>query len=445
VKLSIAAQIYLWSVVASGVAVTAGWLQEWRGGFPADPTGVALMLLLGTLAVASQHFPLALSPRYKVNLAVTAYFAGLLLFGMPAALALVGVSQLVGGLSLAARRHPVPGRRMRTLRSVAFNAAQALVSAGAAGAVYYGFTPHAAPAALNQLSDLWTVPLAAATFYVVNSFAVAVMVGLQLREHPLDVWLLGRRRDALQFAGLFFVGLLTARTAYHDPWIPLLMALPSIIIYLSLKRTVQLIVQTTSAVEAMADVVDRRDHYTFEHSKRVAEYAVQIAQAVGLPGEEIETIRLAARVHDLGKIGVPDHVLRKAGPLDPEEWHLMQQHPAIGWEILSNFPEYGRGRELVLHHHERLDGKGYPDGVAGHRIHLGAQVIAVADAFDAMTSQRPYRSAMSREQALAEIHRCRGTQWDELVVDALDQVFGTPQTQRRRLPIRTPLRIPAAA
>jgi putative nucleotidyltransferase with HDIG domain len=173
----------------------------------------------------------------------------------------------------------------------------------------------------------------------------------------------------------------------------------------------------------MADVVDRRDPYTFQHSQSVADHAVRTARRLQLPDKEVELIRLAARVHDLGKIAVPDEVLHKQGRLTDAEFELMKKHPATGAEILAKFPEYKRGRELVLAHHERMDGLGYPRGLAGAAIALGARIIAVADSWDAMTSDRPYRKALAAEVALGELLRGRGTQWDPEVVDAFAETL----------------------
>jgi putative nucleotidyltransferase with HDIG domain len=196
------------------------------------------------------------------------------------------------------------------------------------------------------------------------------------------------------------------------------MMVPVAGLQLALNRSVQLREQTVSAVESMADVVDHRDPYTFQHSQSVAAHAVATAKKLGLPDREVELIRLAARVHDLGKIAVPDEVLHKQGRLTDAEFALMKKHPETGAEILAKFPQYKRGRELVLAHHERMDGRGYPRGLSGSAIPLGARIIAVADAWDAMTSDRPYRTALDPDVALGELLRGRGTQWDTEVVDA---------------------------
>jgi HD-GYP domain-containing protein (c-di-GMP phosphodiesterase class II) len=134
-------------------------------------------------------------------------------------------------------------------------------------------------------------------------------------------------------------------------------------------------------------------------------------------------------VHDLGKIALPDAVLGKQGKLTDDEFALMREHPLHGWEILSKFPQYRKGREIVLSHHERFDGRGYPRGLRGSQIPLGAQIVAVADALDAMTSDRPYRPAMPLHQAMTELRLWRGTQWSAAVVDAVDRLLNVEQRE----------------
>ena len=421
------ARVYLASVVLAAGGCLAYWLHAWRGPVPAAP---GLMALLVGLAVAAQHFPLLLAPRCKVDVADAVYFACLLLFGAPLAILLVGASQLLGQGTLALRRSPTTGKRLRSPRSVLFNTAQFMLATGLAGLAYYAVLPHQAPAPLGRTENLWAVPAAAAAMYLANSGAVAAMAGLQLGRTPLAVWRAGRRSSAAHGAALLLLGLVTALTAVHHPWAPLALALPTALVSLSLKRTVQLTEQTIAAVEALADAVDLRDPYTGDHSRRVAACAERLARRLGLPGEEVDTIRLAARVHDLGKLGIPDAVLLKPGRLTPEERALMERHSELGYQILARFPEYRRGRELVRAHHERVDGRGYPQGLRGDALPLGAQIIAVADALDALTSDRPYRRGLPLEEALAELRRGKGTQWRADVVEALEGLLAQPDGQR---------------
>ena len=159
------------------------------------------------------------------------------------------------------------------------------------------------------------------------------------------------------------------------------------------------------------------------HVQSVAEAASAVGAALGLGGEELEELRLAARLHDVGKLAIPDTVLHKPGPLDVEEWAFIKEHTVIGERILAASPPWKRVAAIVRATHERWDGAGYPDGLAGAAIPLAARIIAVCDAFSAMTSRRPYRVEVSREKGLAELQGCAGTQFDPEVVAALLRVL----------------------
>ncbi|MFN8539169.1 MAG: HD domain-containing protein [Thermomicrobiales bacterium] len=173
-----------------------------------------------------------------------------------------------------------------------------------------------------------------------------------------------------------------------------------------------------SGVRTLAATVDAKDSYTHGHSERVAAYSRAIAVALGLPQIEIETIELAGLLHDLGKIGVPDAVLQKPGKLDPDERALIEQHAELGARILADNPALLPLVPLVRHHHERFDGKGYPSGIGGDAIPLGAAIISIADTYDTMTTDRPYRRAPGHERARDEIVRCGGGQFRPDVVEA---------------------------
>jgi putative nucleotidyltransferase with HDIG domain len=207
-----------------------------------------------------------------------------------------------------------------------------------------------------------------------------------------------------------------------------------------------------SYVEAVGGVVtaaDARDHETTGHSFRVALYAVALAKAMGLHGEQLKAIEWGALLHDVGKMVVPDEILRKMGPLTDEEWHIMKQHPTWGFDMLAEVSFLQQASlEIIYSHHERWDGKGYPDGLKGTEIPFGARVIAVADSFDgeaiplaarifavvdtydAITSDRPYRRARSHSVALAELQRVSGQQLDPAMVDHFAKV---PEVDLRRL------------
>jgi diguanylate cyclase (GGDEF)-like protein len=177
------------------------------------------------------------------------------------------------------------------------------------------------------------------------------------------------------------------------------------------------------AAASLAKAVDARDVYTGSHSERVSDLAARIAVRLELPEEHVELTRLAASLHDLGKLAIPEEILRKPGPLTDAERLVLERHPQIGYRMLESLGVDPLA-EWVLHHHERWDGDGYPDGLFGEEIPIGARIIFVADAYDAMTSDRVYRQRLSEDEALAELERCAGTQFDPRIVAAMAEELG---------------------
>lgn len=173
-----------------------------------------------------------------------------------------------------------------------------------------------------------------------------------------------------------------------------------------------------STIESLVGTLEAKDSYTYGHSSEVAATTFDICRELELPEADSFYINLAAILHDIGKVGVPDNILNKQGPLNDEEWLQIKQHPAIGAKIISGIPSLREVAEMVRFHHARWDGKGYPEPLKGPKIPLGARIIAVADSFQAMTSDRSYRRGMPEDLALAEIMRCSGTQFDPEVVAA---------------------------
>jgi putative nucleotidyltransferase with HDIG domain len=177
------------------------------------------------------------------------------------------------------------------------------------------------------------------------------------------------------------------------------------------------------AIESLNATVDAKDPYTAGHSARVQRIALAVAEELGVSAQRLDAVRFGGLFHDIGKIAVPDSILTKSAALDEEEYAVVQRHPADGAEIVSHFSRLHEAVPLIRHHHERWDGTGYPDRLAGEQIPLEAAVVGLADAWDAMTTDRPYRASMSVEEAAAEVHRCRGTQFAPDVVDAFFAAF----------------------
>jgi ribonuclease P protein subunit RPR2 len=171
-------------------------------------------------------------------------------------------------------------------------------------------------------------------------------------------------------------------------------------------------------IGALARAIEARDDYTGGHIERVRAHSVRMGEALGLDAETLRQLEFGAVLHDVGKIGVPDAVLGKQGKLDLDEWRQMRAHPEIGRRMLAGVEFLGAALDAVAHHHERWDGAGYPAGLAGEDIPLAGRIVAVADAFDAMTTDRPYRAGLAPDAALAEIERGRGTHFDPTVASA---------------------------
>jgi response regulator RpfG family c-di-GMP phosphodiesterase len=192
--------------------------------------------------------------------------------------------------------------------------------------------------------------------------------------------------------------------------------------------------RTGNLLHAMISALDMRDSETQWHSRRVGLYARRLAEEIGVSGRELDDIERGAVLHDIGKIGVRDAVLLKPGPLDESEWSEMRRHPALGYEILKGIAFLEPARLIPLHHQERWDGSGYPAGLKGEEIYLGARVFAVVDTYDAVTSDRPYRKATGYDIARQEIERGAGTQFDPRIVEAWLKVpAGVWSDIRRRL------------
>ena len=174
---------------------------------------------------------------------------------------------------------------------------------------------------------------------------------------------------------------------------------------------------TLEMVNALSVALDLKSEYTCNHSARVAELSVLLAKALHLPLEEQIRINLGAHLHDIGKVGIPDAILNKVGPLDDKEFALIKQHTLTGYKIIKKVRSFSEISDIILYHHERVDGLGYPEGLSGQEISLATKIVSIADSFDAMTSKRPYRQSLTTTEALKELKRCAGKQFEEGLVD----------------------------
>ncbi len=193
-------------------------------------------------------------------------------------------------------------------------------------------------------------------------------------------------------------------------------------------------------IDCLATALEARDLYTAGHSNRVGDLTFDLTKAMGIRGNALNEIHIAAHLHDIGKIGVPEAALNKRGKLLPHEWAQVQQHPEIGWRILGKSHNLRRIANIVLHHHESWNGKGYPRGLSQDQIPLGSRIIALADSIDAMTSDRPYRKAMTWEQCWLEVETNKGIQFDPVVVEAAAKLWTRWQTRYHKHGSQEPFR-----
>lgn len=183
-----------------------------------------------------------------------------------------------------------------------------------------------------------------------------------------------------------------------------------------------LAVSYRQTLEALSSALDAREAETGDHSRRVIRFSMALADRLDFPDSEREDLAMGGLLHDIGKIGVPDQILLKPGPLDEDEWTLMRRHPDIGFKILNGIPFLSGAKKVVLYHHENFDGSGYPEGLSGTKLPQSARIFSVADTLDAITHDRPYRKAQHVQAAFEEIQRCSGTQFDPEIARALFEI-----------------------
>ena len=420
-KLPWIAKAYLIVVIISGFSVAALYASGRGAGWAllkVDTVELTVAALL-SIAVAffSEMYPILIpstrmfddgGDEWTVSSAV--YIADLLLFG-PAFTILVSVAAVL--LSDLCLRKP--------FYKAAFNAGQYALTVGISGLFLLDVAgdPYLVTPLLGSLRGFAPMAGSLALYFLLNSSLVAVVVALVDGVAFPDVWAHLVRHSVAQYAAMLTIGLVAAILWSVTPFSLVLLVPPMLVVHLALKATAQLKSETAQALIAIAGMVDARDSYAYRHSQEVARYTVQIATKMGLPIEQVEAIKLAAQLHDIGKIGTPDEVLHKPGKLDPEERARMEEHPEAGGKVLKYFSLFRSGADLVLYHQEHYDGSGYPRGLAGEQIPLGARIIHVADAFQAMTSDRVYRKALGVDEAIARLQADAGRQFDPVVVKAL--------------------------
>lgn len=413
--LSRSARYYFSAVIAGGAAVTVASLADlYMQPVPNE------WLLLAALTTLTGSFTVripAVGARISVSDAFV--FAAVLLFGPSTATAIVALDALIMTLWSP-----------RSLLQSFFNLSATALSIWTAAQVFYwlaGISPGDAFVLTNLLGPLFML---ASLYFLINTGLLAVALGFERRIGAWVLW-----REHLSWFGLNYFGgvSVAALLVSYSPTVDLAaisIILPLLLIAyvthrLSLgrmqdaERHVEQVNELyMSTIEALAMAVDAKDQITHGHIRRVQVYAVELARRLGVADErKLKAIATAALLHDMGKLAIPEHVLNKPGKLTPAEFNTMKRHADIGADLLSpvNFPY--PVVPIVRHHHEHWDGTGYPTGISGTDIPLGARILSVVDCFDALTSDRPYRPRLSNEDAFALILERRSQMYDPLVVD----------------------------
>ena len=386
----------------------------------AEPRRVASMLAL-TLVLQLCSVPVY--GRGGVGVSAVGILATAFLLNTGTAIAVAAIAALLHW-----------ARRRSEFEKALFDAGNFVLAAGAAGATFHvlGGTPRLVAAAV-----------AGGVYAALNNGLVCLAMSLAEGVALRTVW-----RERFHWARYYFLLFgplaLVAETAYRLMGIKGLFAftVPPALMLLSfrhyLERTEAAVDEVRRAnvrlrrahrdtIAALSRSMEAKDLYTGGHTGRVAAVAVALAERLGYDGEALEAIEIGALLHDIGKIGIPEEILHKRGPLDDEEWAVMRTHPLVSDFILAELDLDPIVRQCARSSHERMDGHGYPDGLAGEEIPLPARIVFVADAFDAITSDRPYRHSRSTEAALAEIEAGAGTQFCPSVVGALHELWqGAP-------------------
>jgi len=372
--------------------------------FPVNRWGDLLLFLILIIIADSVQISL---PRGGASIYASSPIdlAGIVLFG-PAVMAVVEALATIVTEGILQRRPFI---------KVLFNVPLLVLTVGVSGLVYRAF------GTLGALdSPLFLIPLTATgmVYYLFNTWSVSFVIALADARNPLHVWKQNYMWNFFHILAFLPVGAVIALLyANSGVWtialfiIPLFLARYSFQLYLDMRET------HINTVAALTSAIDASDPFTHGHSFRVSRYALRIAREVGMSAKDLEMLEYAALLHDIGKIAVQNEILLKVGPLTEDEWKSLRSHPNIGADIVEQLKFLKEACEVIRCHHERPDGSGYPRGLKQDEIPLGPHILNVVDAFDAMTSDRPYRKALHIDRVLEELRTYRGTQFDARVVD----------------------------
>jgi len=400
-------------VLGAGLAVWQLWGLEFSRPF------LLAWAILAVLDLLCELYEIELIPGHAASAAIAVCVGGILIGGPKLGILVVLASSLLAELYLRRKFWRVDP--LRYIAVAGFNVSQLLISVAISGFVLQGLGGKPPP--YETIVDFLRAGLVFIVYITSNAAIVSGAVhfsrGVNYWTHLKEIL----QARYVQILSLGILAILIALIYALSPWYMILMLSPLFIVQISLREHMKLQRQAHLAFEKIAKIVSSRDPYTGIHSEEVAELAVKLAKVLNLPEKEIARIDTAARVHDLGKIAVPDAILLKPGPLTEEEWKVMKQHPVVSAEILSGLEIYKDCVDIIRHEHEHWDGSGYPDGLKGEEIPLGSRIIAVADVWHALISDRPYRKAYTKEEARKIMKEMAGKVLDPKLVEIFLQIL----------------------
>lgn len=400
---SLSFRLYYFIVVALGVFLALRFFPEAR-----VDSWAPLLWWLGFSILADLSPILLPGSRAYITVSSALDYAAIVVFGPVVAAMISTISTVITSLTTSRKTAP---------HKVLFNACLFIVTIMASGFIFRMAGGRPTP----NISQL-VLPMMACgiTYFLIDTFGVSIIVAL---SQKLNAWRIWQRTylwtTITHLVGFVPLGAIIVVIFMHIGipgvalfLVPLMLARYSFKLYTDMREI------HMETVKALTSAIDASDPFTRGHSERVTRYAVAIAREMRLPERRIQALEYAGFLHDMGKIGIQHDILLKPGALTDAEWKEMRQHPTVGARIVADLDFLTGARDVVLYHHERYDGKGYPEGLSGEAIPLEARIAKVADAFDAMMSDRPYRASLGLEKAVDELVKGKGSEFDPQVVDA---------------------------
>lgn len=377
------------------------------------------IIIFGVIAAICESLPIYINKDITVSVAFSVDLMAILVYG-PFAASLVSFIGLL--LQISKRNDKYEHIFNKPYYKTLFNISQIAISVGAGGLIYKY---------LGGVSGVFIYPkyifqaiVAAIVYYFLNNILVTILVSMLVNKPFLKTWTKDFSWMMTNFLFLAFIGILMASSFIAYGYIALLIFfVPLIMVRYMFKLNMELKQSYYDTINALTKALEAKDRYTLGHSKSVEKLAVYLCREAGFSEAHTEMVRIAALLHDVGKIGIVENILNKPGKLSKEEYDHIKQHPVSGYEILKDVPFLKNVRYWVRYHHEWYNGNGYPDGISGRQIPLEAEILAIADVFDALVSDRPYRNAYTREEAYKIIVDNEGTQFSPRVIKLFKKAY----------------------